>query len=210
MNFQAHLENSFAIMKEEFVFAFLGGLLVQILASCTLGILTGPLVGGYMLVLLAWFRQRKKPVFNDLFSGMSRFGQLFPIFFLGIMLVIGFMLLVVPGVLFATWWIYVIFLMADKKMSLGEAMRVSKTKVNESGFFMHLVFLFMISVVPVVLISMAAALIPPLAALQYFLFPLQSACQASLYLEQIEGLDPANCFQPEIAPPPVRELPPPQ
>jgi hypothetical protein len=93
-------------------------------------------------------------------------------------------------------------------MSLGEAMSASKIKVIEGGFFMHLVFLFMISVVPVVLITMAAALIPPLAALQYFLFPLQSACQASLYLEQVEGLDPENCFRPQIVPPPVKELPP--
>jgi len=208
MNFQAHLENSIVAMKEEFVIMFLGGLLVQILASCTLGILAGPLMGGYMLVLLTWFRQRKEPVFNDLFSGMQRFGRLFPIFFLGLMIILGFMLLVVPGVIFATWWLYAIFFMVDKDMNLGEAMRASKTTVLAGGFFMHLVFLFMISVVPIVLITMAASLIPPLATLQYFLFPLQSACQASLYLEQVEGLDPTDCFRPEIIPPPVRELPP--
>ncbi len=195
-------------MKEEFVIVFLGGLLIRILASCTLGILAGPLMGGYMLILLAWFRQRKKPVFNDLFSGMLRFDELFPLFFLVIMIIIGFMLLIVPGVIFATWWIYVIFLMADKKMTLGEAMNTSKIKVNEGGFFIHLVFLFMISVVPVALISMAAALIPPLAVFQYFLFPIQSGCQASLYLEQVEGLDPADCFCPKDIPPPIRELPP--
>ncbi len=203
MNFQAHLENSFAIMKEEFVVVFLGGLLVQILASCTLGILAGPLLGGYMLVLVAWFRDRKKPVFNDLFAGMSRFGQLFPVFFLALMLILGFMLLIIPGVVLATWWLYVIFLMADRDMTLGEAMNASKNKVNEKGFFMHLVFLFMISVAPIVLISMAATLIPPLAVLQYFLFPLQSACQASLYLEQMEGRDPANAFCRKVVPPPI-------
>ncbi len=208
MNFQAHLENTISIMKEEFIVVFLGGLLIQILTSCTLGILAGPLMGGYMLVLIGWFRERKKPVFNDLFSGMQRFGQLFPLFFLGLMLLLGFMLLVIPGVIFATWWIYVIFLMVDKNMPMGEAMKISKNKVNENGFFMHLIFLFMISVVPVVLISAASTLIPPLAILQYFLFPLQSACQASLYLEQVEKLDPVNCFSPEAIQPPLRELPP--
>ena len=208
MNFQAHLENTISIMKEEFIVVFLGGLLIQLLTSCTLGILAGPLMGGYMLVLVGWFRKREKPVFNDLFSGMQRFGQLFPLFFLGLMLLLGFMLLVIPGVIFATWWIYVIFLMVDKNMAMGEAMKISKNKVNENGFFMHLIFLFMISVIPVVLISAASTLIPPLAILQYFLFPLQSACQASLYLEQVEELDPANCFRPEIPQPPLRELPP--
>ncbi len=195
MNFQAHLGNAFEIMKREFVVFFLGGLLIQLLTALSLGLLAGPLMGGYLLLLVLWFREGKKPVLNDLFNGMQRFGALFPLLFLGVLIFCGFMLFVLPGVVFMTWWIYTVFLMADRNMKLGEAMTASKDRVNERGFFMHLVFLFMISVVPIALITMISALIPPLAALQYFLFPLQAACQASLYLEQVDGLDPANCFR---------------
>ena len=195
MNFQAHLENAFEIMKREFVVFFLGGLLIQLLTTVSLGLLAGPLMGGYLLMLVLWFRERRQPVFNDLFYGMQRFRELFPLFFLGILIFCGLMLFVLPGVLFMTWWVYAVFLMTDRNMKLGEAMTASKDRVNERGFFMHLVFLFMISVVPIALITMLSALIPPLAALQYCLFPLQSACQASLYLEQVDGLDPTNCFR---------------
>ena len=209
MNFQAHLENAFKIMKEEFVVFFLGGLLIQILTTVSLGLLSGPLMGGYLLLLVLWFREGKRPVFNDLFYGMQRFGELFPLFFLGLLIFCGFMLFVLPGVLFMTWWIYAVFLMADRNMKLGEAMTASKNRVNERGFFMHLVFLFMITVVPIFLISIASALIPPLAALQYFLFPLQSACQASLYLEQVEGRNPVNCFRGKMEEKQIPHTPPP-
>ena len=195
MNFQAHLGNAFEIMKREFVVFFLGGLLIQLLTALSLGLLAGPLMGGYLLLLVLWFRDGKKPVFNDLFFGMQRFREFFPLFFLVVLTFCGFMLFILPGVVFMTWWIYTVFLMTDRNMKLGEAMTASKDRVNERGFFMHLVFLFMISVVPIALITMISALIPPLAVLQNFLFPLQAACQASLYLEQVDGLDPANCFR---------------
>jgi len=84
MNFQAHLKNTFEIMKQEFVVFFLGGLLIQLLTTVSLGLLAGPLMGGYLLLLVMWFREGRKPVFNDLFSGMQRFGELFPLLFLGI------------------------------------------------------------------------------------------------------------------------------
>ena len=195
MNFQAHLENAFEIMKREFVVFFLGGLLIQLLTGLSLGLLAGPLMGGYLLLLVLWFRDGKKPIFNDLFFNKKRFFELFPLFFLAILIFCGFMLFFIPGIVFMTWWIYTVFLMTDRNMKLGEAMTASKDKVNERGFFMHLVFLFMISVVPIALITMISSLIPPLAVLQNFLFPLQAACQASLYLEQVDGLDPANCFR---------------
>jgi hypothetical protein len=190
MNFQAHLRNMAEMMQEEFVVLFVGGLLVQLLMSLTLGLLAGPLMGGYMLAMIRWLQAGKRSRFNDLFSGLQRFGELFPLFFLGLLIMLGYFLLVVPGVIMTVWWIYVPQLMADQGLSLGAAMGASKDKVNEKGFFMHLVFLLLISLVPVFVITVAAAIVPPLAALQYFLFPLQCATLASLYLEQFTGFDP--------------------
>lgn len=190
MNFQAHLKNMLDMMKEEFLVLFVGGCLVQLLVSLTLGILSGPLMGGYLLAMIRWLETGKRCEFNDLFAGMKRFGELFPVFFMMLLILLGYFLVLAPGILMTVWWLYVLPLMAHQELSLGAAMRSSKGKVSEKGFFMHLVFLLLISVVPVVMIYMAAAIVPPLAALQYLLFPLQCACLASLYLEQFTGFDP--------------------
>ncbi len=191
MDFQGHLKNMMDMMKEEFLVLFVGGLVIQLLISLTLGILTGPLMAGYLLLMLQWLKTEETCEFNDLFSGMRRFADLFSVFFLMLLILFGYMLFMVPGVVMTVWWMYVLFLMADKGLPLGEAMSASKEKVSEKGFFMHLVFMLMISVVPTILLTIIAAIIPPLAVLQYFLFPLQCACLASLYLEQFEGFEPA-------------------
>lgn len=191
MDFQGHLKNMMDMMKEQFWVFFVGGLIIQFIISITLGILTGPLMAGYFLLMIQWLKTEEPCEFNDLFSGMRRFAELFSVFFLMLLILLGYMLLIVPGVVMTVWWMYVLFLMADKGLPLGEAMSASKAKVSEKGFFMHLVFMLMISVVPTIMLTIIAAIIPPLAVLQYFLFPLQCACLTSLYLEQFDGFEPS-------------------
>jgi len=218
MNFQAHLKNMVEMMQEEFVVLFLGGCIIQLLLSLTLGILAGPLMAGYLLAMIRWLETGKGSDFNDIFAGMKRFGDFFPVFFMMLLILLGYFLVLAPGILMTVWWLYVLPLMAHRGLTMGEAMKASKDKVGEKGFFMHLVFLLLISVVPVFVIYMAAAILPPLALLQYFLFPLQCACLASLYLEQFTGFDPekrgrmsagAQAFsqpaEPPPCPPPVPE-----
>ena len=130
MNFQANLEDTYRIIKEEPVILILGGLLVQLLTVFSLGILAGPLIGGYTLLVILSLRENKKPVFNDIFSGLQQFANLFPYFLVLLLIFFGFMLLILPGLLFATWWLYVLPLMVDKKMSFTDAMRLSMNKVQ--------------------------------------------------------------------------------
>lgn len=211
MNLQAHLKNMLEMMQEEFVVLFIGGCLVQLLISLSLGILTGPLMGGYLLAMIHWLETGKRCEFNDIFVGMKRFGELFSVFFMMLLILVGYFLVIAPGILMTVWWLYVLPLMAHRGLTLGAAMKASKNKVSEKGFFMHLVFLLIISMVPVFIIYVASVILPPLAVLQYFLFPLQCACLASLYLEQFTGLDPekrgrastvAQDFSPLTAEPP--------
>jgi len=87
--------------------------------------------------------------------------------------------------------------MVDKEMGLGDAMRESRAKVLEKGFFMHLVFVFMITLVPDLIISFLASAVPLFNLLFILVPPLQAGCLASLYLEQFEGLDPAERMKPK-------------
>ena len=141
MDFQKHLENMIAMIKAEFFVFVIGGLLIQFLTSLSLGFLAGPLIGGYVLLMINWLRTGERPNFNDIFCGFKRFGELLPVFFLIILIIIGYLLFILPGVVMTVWWMYTLFLMADKKISLLEAMAKSRTKVSEKGFFMHFAFM---------------------------------------------------------------------
>ena len=169
MNFQAYLADTYRIIKEEPVILILGGVVVQLLTILSLGILAGPFLGGYFLLIIYFLRDNKKPSFNDIFSGLQQFGNLFPFVLVILLIFIGFMLLV---------------LMVDRKLPLIEAMRLSKDKVNETGFLMHFVFLLLISVIPMMLLNFLSAMMPFLLVLKILLPPFQAGCLASLYIDK--------------------------
>ena len=56
MNFQAYLEDTYRIVKEEPLILILGGLVVQLLTVFSLGILAGPFMGGYTLLVILYLR----------------------------------------------------------------------------------------------------------------------------------------------------------
>jgi hypothetical protein len=192
MNFQAYLEDAWRIIKEEPIILVLGGLIVQLLTILSMAILAGPFLGGYFLLIIYFLRDNKKPKFNDIFSGLQQIRNLFPYFLVLLIIFIGFMLLVLPGLLFATWWLYVLPLMVDRRISFSEAMRLSMNKVNETGFLMHFVFLLLISVIPIMLLNFLSAMIPFLFVLKILLPPFQAGCLASLYIDQFGEQEPAT------------------
>jgi hypothetical protein len=206
MDIQKQIKNSLNIIKAEPLLLIFGGLLVLLLNLLSVGLLTGPLLGGYLLMIILMLREGRKPHFNDLFSGFSRLGQLFPFLFLNLLIIIGFVFLIIPGIVMMIWWLYVLMLMADKEMSLGQAMAASRAKVLKEGFFMHLVFAFMITLVPILLINFAAVLLPPLKILEIVLMPLQCGCLASLYLEQFSEA-PRNGAGKAVEPDGVKQNP---
>lgn len=186
MNIQAYLEDTFRMIKDEPVILIFGGFLVQLLTILSLGIMAGPFLGGYILLIIFYLRDKKKPAFTDIFSGLQQFGRLFPYAIVLLMIFIGLMLLIVPGLLLATWWLYVLPLMVDRDISFGEAMRLSTNKVNETGFLAHLVFLLLISVIPMLLLNFISTMIPFLMVLKILLPPFQAGCLVSLYIHQFE------------------------
>ncbi len=82
MNFQAYLENTYRIIKAEPIILILGGLVVQLLTILTMGILAGPFMGGYFLLIIYYIRENRKPTFNDIFSGLQQFANLLPTAFI--------------------------------------------------------------------------------------------------------------------------------
>lgn len=183
MDLQKYLKNAARLFKEEPLVFIAGGFLVQLLTILSFGIMIGPLTGGYLLMAILFLRDGKRPRFGDLFAGFTRLRILFPYLFLVLLLIVGIMLFILPGIVFATWWIYALPLMADRNLSFGQAMRQSMIRVNEAGFFKHLVFLFLIVLIPNILLSSISHLVPVLNILKILLPPFQVGCLAALYLD---------------------------
>ena len=190
MDIEKHLKNAWLFIKEEPLYAILGGFLAILMNLASIGIMAGPIFGSYMLGTVLYLRQGRRPVLADLFVGFQRLGEVMPFLVVTLLLILGFILFLVPGLIMMTWWVYVLLLMADQRMPLAEAMAASRRKVKEKGFFMHLVFIFLISFLPSLVINMAASVLPPLKLLQVLAIPIQAACLASLYLEQFPGVSP--------------------
>ena len=103
---------------------------MSLVCLVTFGILTPVLMAGYFQSILLMLRENRKPKVQDLFSQMSLF---FPLLGFGIVVVIvvlvGFMLLVIPGILAALaasfLCLYMLPLMTDRGLSLIEAVKES-------------------------------------------------------------------------------------
>ena len=192
MNFQGYLEDTYKLIKEEPLILIGGGFLLELLLLLSQGLLfliTGPLLGGYLLLIILALRENKKPAFNDIFSGLYKFRNLLPYTLVVLIIFIGLALFIIPGLIFATWWIYVLPLMVDRKISYSKAMGLSMNKVNETGFFMHLIFLLLITFIPLMFFNFIAATMPFLVVTSVLYPPFLAGCLACLYLDQFKELE---------------------
>ena len=104
-------------------------------------LLLGCLHAGLIVMLLKGMRG-ETPRVGDAFSCLRLFLRFLGITLLVTVLVtVGLILLVVPGILFAVWCSYVYILAADQNMSLDEAFVESRKAVQRHGFWKHFLLL---------------------------------------------------------------------
>lgn len=187
MNFYLHLDHALTSLKRAPLMLTLGSLLVSAMVVFSFALLSGPLYGAYLAMIIRMQRDGQQPEPQDLFRGFARLKQLFPFFFLVLVLLAGFGIYVLPGLILSTIWIYTLPLMADRGLALLPAMNNSAIMVKDKGFFKHLLFVLLITIVPTILLNALADIIPDirpilLPLLFLFLAPIQVGCVASLYL----------------------------
>jgi hypothetical protein len=130
MDFKRHFERTWKITIEFIAPLILMTVVMSLACLVTFGILTPVLMAGYLQSILLMLREKRKPEIRDLFSQMALF---FPLLGFGIVIlfavIIGFILLVVPGILvalFASFFcLYMLPLMTDRGLSLTEAVKES-------------------------------------------------------------------------------------
>lgn len=123
------------------LFFFIGVLL------CFTVILIPTVMGGWARGFLKVVRDGEKPEFNELWD-FSNYLQLALLCIVsGTIVMIGYMLLVIPGIIFSVWFLYAMFFVADKNMNFWEAMMASKDRAGQTGFFNHFVVLIILCII---------------------------------------------------------------
>jgi uncharacterized membrane protein len=135
------------IYTKNFFTIFLSSLTVLVLSFVTLGILYIPLMIGLQMLFVK--AKRGDPVsLNNIFSPIKRFFALFfGSIWMNILIMLGLILLIIPGLCWASWWIFALLFIFDRGIGIGEGMRKSKDVVRKNNLWLHLLLLILAGVV---------------------------------------------------------------
>ncbi len=148
MNFKYHLETAWSMTLKFIAPLIFITLVMFLLWFFTIGILAPVTMAGYMHSILLMLRDGREPKIQDLFSQMKLFLPLLGFSILVfIATVIGFMLLVLPGIVISLvvsfCCLYMLPLMTDKKLGLFEAIKESCTMTTKGVFIDQIVVLIL-------------------------------------------------------------------
>jgi hypothetical protein len=139
----------------------IGALIALVLSVLTLGILLGPLTAGLYGMVVKRVRDGQKPAVDDVFGQLHRFWSFFAAaLVLGILIGLA-SLTIVGGILLAAIWLYVIPLMVDRGLGLGDAMGASYRIVKASGFWEHVALVIVFIVISSITNGLLAILATP-------------------------------------------------
>ncbi len=144
MDFKKHFMTAWKSTLEFIVPLILMTLVMIVVSVVTIGILAPVTMAGYMRSLLLMVRDRREPKIQDLFSEMRLF---FPLLLFGItaciITYIGYMLLVLPGLLVLTGLafccLYMLPLMIDKRLGTIEAIKESCRMAVSGNIVEHII-----------------------------------------------------------------------
>jgi len=131
----------------------LGGSIGAVTAVGVTGLTAGAAVVSTLLVAVVWIvvgawmyavtfrmilrrvRQRRPAVYADLqsFDQIGAFAVAAVV--LGVIVGIGYLILIVPGLILTTIWLYALPLIGDRRLAVGEAMAQSKDMASHPGIF---------------------------------------------------------------------------
>ena len=148
MDFKKHLETAWKLTLKFIAPLILMTLVMFIVSFFTLGVLALVTMAGYMQSILLMVRDGREPKIQDIFSQMRLF---LPLLGFGIVVVIaimiGFMLLVLPGIIVALAvsfsCLYMLPLMTDKKLGLIEAIKESYALATQGDILDHIVVMIL-------------------------------------------------------------------
>jgi hypothetical protein len=179
------------VYKVNILMLVLSALIFQVVSLFTLLILSGPLFGGYCLMAMNAMRKSDKKIeINDMFKMMGRFWPLLGLFFLqGAAIFAGLLLLIIPGILLMTMWLYSYFMMVDKNKGVVDSLKASWGLVKDKGLWVNLALAIIY-----VLLSGISGQIPFIGWLiNMFMVPFGILLITSAYLQQsVQAVSSSN------------------
>jgi hypothetical protein len=188
------LNDALEVYRKNFLTFVLAAILFDVLTICSLLVLAGPLVGGVTLMCLNAMRDPEhKARLGDLFGTFNRFGPFVAYFFLTtIAILLGFTLLIVPGLMLSAVWLLSSNLMVDHHMGVIDALRTSWRIVLARGFWINLAAAFIIFA-----LCVGPMLIPYVGfAAAWFVAPLAWLINTSAYVQQVKEHTDLSDFAP--------------
>lgn len=149
MNFKYHLETAWNMTLKFIAPLIFITLVMFLLWFFTFGILAPVTMAGFMQSILLMLRDGREPKIQDLFSQMKLFLPLLGFSILVfIATVIGFMLLVLPGIVISLaisfCCLFMLPLMTDKGLGLFDAIKESFTMMTTQGVFIDQVVILIL------------------------------------------------------------------
>lgn len=190
------------LFADQPVLYVLTGAVVAYGSLFSLGILSGPLIGGFLHAALVHQRTGRQPGFGDLIAGFQNLSNLLLLSLLitlcgagmGILLPAllavvwwAYIPLFILAIALATWWMYTPALIVEQRMSLRKAMRTSRARVSGTGgFFPHLGFLVCVFFLPPLAIFGLSTEFPLAGLMNFLVCPIQLLAWACAYEEAFE------------------------
>lgn len=151
----------------------IAGLITVALSVLTVGVLAGPLTAGLYAMVMARVREGRQPDIVDVFDQFDRFWAYLGATIVLVVLIGLAFITIIGGFILATLWLYVIPLMVDRGMGIGEALKTSKDMVLANGFWDHLALVLIMMVIASVANGVLAIISTPFiivaAAVAYLL-----------------------------------------
>lgn len=195
MNFtlKKALNNGFNFGKSNYVLIFVNGLIAvcaTVLASVTIiGLLVVPAIWAGFTESLLRIRRGEEVKMGVFFkAGFNQWGSFFIlVLLLALGIIVGFALLIIPGIYLLVAWYFVLYLKIDNsEMSISDSFGKSMDLVTEAGWLNLFLFVLIISV-PV---SIVDAFTYSLASI--ILFPFIGMMQVEAYILVTEGTAPQD------------------
>jgi uncharacterized membrane protein len=125
------------------------------------------IIGMGLIKISLEFVDRKKPQFSDLFQTKNLVNFILASLIRGVITLIGFILLIIPGIIFSIRLQYVTYLIIDKNLPPVDAVKKSwdMTKGNAWNLFFLGILLFLINVLGAIILLVGLFVTVPLTML---------------------------------------------
>ncbi len=138
---------------------------IPIIGPITSFVLAVPLNAGYFVVS-AKLLKNQVPEFADFFSGFKSFSQLALLGIVSsIIIFIGFICLIIPGIYLAVSYVFALMLVLDRGLKFWPAMETSRRSVQTGWFkiFGFLLLLFLLNIVGILALGVGLLVTAPLS-----------------------------------------------